>query len=169
MDKPEKAEMTDRSAAHAASEEALHEYLRNGTIVRRVKTWSMAPALQPGDMVRIKPSGSLPRPGEIWAFYSADASSLIVHRILCCRAYGKWILTKGDALLLPDGWISRERFYGKIIQSRVSGGGWKNLSDHSGELNGLVRSAAGSLRRAAKACFRRLLRRGKARNRQNTT
>lgn len=116
----------------------------DGAFLREITTWSMAPTLVPGDLARFARSSERPRPGEIWAFESlAHRGQHIAHRVLWRRADG-FVLTKGDNLLRPDGWIAPDRFFGPAL-ARCRRGRWSSLIQRRRRAVGLLTSALGSL------------------------
>lgn len=124
---------------------ALREALAGSGFVREITTGSMAPVLVPGDVVRLTRGVRPPRAGEIWAFESTSRRGQhIAHRVLCRRADGR-VLTKGDNLLWPDGWIEERRLFGPALE-RCRDGRWQSLTGRRARAWGLMRTALGSLR-----------------------
>ncbi|MDR0966946.1 MAG: S24/S26 family peptidase [Myxococcales bacterium] len=111
-------------------------------MIREITTTSMLPTLRPGDRVRFTRSGRAPKPGEIWAFAASDGRHHIAHRVLWRRRDGR-VLTKGDWLLLPDGWIAPDRFFGPAVE-RSRAGAWRSLLRKRDRARGLVITALGS-------------------------
>ncbi len=146
--------MREAGTGSQMAAEALREAVSGQTFLRHVTTGSMCPTLQPGDLVRFARSPLVPRPGEIWAFASAShPGQHIAHRVLWRREDGR-VLTKGDNLLRPDGWIAPERLFGPALE-RLRGGQWRPLTGRRRRAVGLLRTAVGSLRLAAGALVMR--------------
>lgn len=74
---------------------------------------SMAPAIEPGDLVQLEPLAAdavAPAPGEIVAFVRGDR--LYVHRVT-----GRWsqgVLVRGDNRADVDGRVRREDLLGRV-------------------------------------------------------
>ena len=80
---------------------------------------SMAPALSSGTEVRLV-CGSGGAVGEVVAVRAGG--TVIVHRVVARSATGAWILTRGDARLLPDVPAGDQAVVGRISGRRVPGG-----------------------------------------------
>lgn len=122
--------------------EPLRETTSNdGCFLREITTESMTPVFRQGDQVRFMRSRRSPKVGEIWAF--ALGSHHIAHRVLWRRGNGR-VLTKGDHLLWPDGWIEPERLFGPAIE-RCRDGQWRSLIRKRDRVRGLLSTAMGSV------------------------
>jgi hypothetical protein len=73
---------------------------------------SMRPTIQPGEQVRVL-CGTEPVVGEVCAF--VRAGRLFVHRVVAASSDGAWLLTRGDANLLPDAPIRRHEVLGRVV------------------------------------------------------
>ncbi len=72
----------------------------------------MKPLLRPGTTVEIEPFSRDPRVGDIVAYPSSRG--LVVHRVWA--RLGDWIVTKGDAFLVVDSAVPRERVVGLVTR-----------------------------------------------------
>ena len=96
----------------ALGSDMLKTTLRAGQAVE-IKSFgfSMWPVIQDASLVHIEPcQGEECRPGDIVLF--ERGRSLVIHRVL--RASRSRLLIKGDACFEVDGWVSRERVYGRL-------------------------------------------------------
>jgi hypothetical protein len=89
-------------------------------VVCRFGGRSMSPAVSPQAEVRLC-CGEEGRTGDVIAFL--DGGRLVVHRIVAVSAAQGWILTRGDARLLPDTPIRRaENVIGRVAGVRQGDG-----------------------------------------------
>jgi hypothetical protein len=61
---------------------------------------SMLPTINPGQEVRLLCTSVLPTPGTVVAFIHRN--QIAVHRLLASSRDGQWLITRGDAHVLPD-------------------------------------------------------------------
>ena len=78
---------------------------------------SMRPAIPPGGRVRVL-CGTGPGVGDVCAF--VGAGRLIVHRVAAVSADGAWLVTRGDANLLPDAPIRPAQVLGRVVAADAS-------------------------------------------------
>jgi len=79
---------------------------------------SMQPLVRDGDVLLIKPvNPATIRPGEIVLFQS-QRERVIVHRVLRKRVNhtGVAFLVQGDQAAQPDGWISQDHIFGRLVE-----------------------------------------------------
>jgi hypothetical protein len=80
--------------------------------------WSMAPALRPGDRLRVEPFGAAPpSAGEV--VVARRGARLVTHR-LRSLASGRAI-TRGDGCLRADPPIAVEALVGRVVEIRRGG------------------------------------------------
>lgn len=85
-------------------------------VVCRFAGASMSPALPPGAEVRLD-CGAAGGAGDIIAFL--ERGHVVVHRVVALSSARGWILTRGDARLLPDAPIRRaEDVIGRVTAVR---------------------------------------------------
>lgn len=77
----------------------------------RVTSGSMMPFVQVEDSLLICPTQPPPQIGDIIIFEKEGLA--LVHRVIDLR--NDAVLTKGDALALPDGWIPRDQILGLCV------------------------------------------------------
>jgi len=106
---------------------ALQAYTGERTPILAIATGSMAPALEPGNLVMIQHVGpNVISPGTIIAFTGSCLPSPTVHRVVevSTGATGVVYLTKGDANPTPDPcWVPYSEVLGRVI-STVPGLGY---------------------------------------------
>lgn len=87
----------------------------------------MTPALPNGGRIRIKLVERVDyRPDEVVAFLRDGA--IVVHRVMRNRRRGGWLLTRGDANLVPDAPIAASRVLGPVT-GRQRGDTWIPVPD----------------------------------------
>jgi len=92
---------------------------------------SMSGAIPAGSRIRIALGGTPYRRGEVVAFVTD--TDLVVHRIVYARR--RWLrrdplqfmITRGDAMLLPDAPINTDFALGRVVEMRV-GAEWRALN-----------------------------------------
>ncbi len=82
---------------------------RVGRGVTQVEGRSMYPALHPGDEAIVEYGSGAIRLGDLVVFHDRDM--LVIHRVI---GVGATIRARGDALLLADGEIERDRILGRV-------------------------------------------------------
>ena len=96
-----------------------------GSVVEcRIRGASMEPAIPRGSRIRITFSRGLHRVGDIVAFMVAD--KIVVHRI--AHRAGRHLLTRGDAMLLPDPPLDAAAVLGEVAEID-SGTGWRRPNE----------------------------------------
>ena len=108
----------------AAFTELSAEVLRSGWSIRfRAHGKSMTPLVRDGDLLLVQPteSGSL-RPGEI-VLCSLTPSHVVVHRIIrhARQNAGDRFLVQGDQAPTPDGWLSPDQIFGRLVMIEREG------------------------------------------------
>jgi signal peptidase I len=87
-----------------------------------VMSYSMGPALKPGDLLIVDGSDSIdPKTGDIVAFRQRESGDLVIHRVFKIEDSDgeKMIFTKGDALMyLDDGYLRPTEIVG-IVRWRI--------------------------------------------------
>jgi hypothetical protein len=94
----------------AATVSGLRELLRTGALPVRVVGACMAPAIESGALLQLRPARRL-WPGDVVALATPDGR-VLAHRVLGC-ARGR-VFTQADASRAPDGVASRERLLGRL-------------------------------------------------------
>jgi signal peptidase I len=78
-----------------------------------VKTGSMAPAINPGDIIFSAPAGNQVKPGQVITF-ELEKNILVTHRVISVE--NGFILTQGDANEEPDGFtLNMSQVQGKYL------------------------------------------------------
>ncbi|GEM_PF-4943948 len=131
-------------------------------LIANVSGNSMRPTLRPGDKILIIHSNSnnrapsdsctLPKIGEIWAFWNPEGTHLIAHRAVRIFSDGSFI-AQGDAMLRDDGRIVPARIFGRA-EARFRGGKRHDLTSKRSRLAGPL---AGLLRMGMRFLFSRLI------------
>ena len=111
-------------------------------ITARFAGTSMLPTIAPDAEVLLD-CGHVPEPGEIACYVRGD--DVVVHRVVARTADGRWLLTRGDASLLPDPPSRAADVLARIRKVRRDGR-WTEPAPAPGSF---VRAAAVSLSRAA--------------------
>jgi hypothetical protein len=88
-----------------------------GTIDSEVSGVSMGGVIPDGAFVRIAADPESCRVGEVVAFFAGGRS--VVHRVRWMRR--NWLITQGDAMLLPDVPVPRDAVLGRVIAVRADG------------------------------------------------
>lgn len=91
-----------------------------GTLDSEVSGVSMGEVIPDGAFIRIAADPEACRVGEIVAFFAGGRS--VVHRVRWMRR--GWVITQGDAMLLPDVPVAREAVLGRVIAVRA-GADWR--------------------------------------------
>ena len=86
----------------------------HGELWARIVTWSMAPLLRPGDLVKLSPCSTQLFRGELVAI--DDADQLLIHRVVGIRR--DLVIAKGDALPWADPARRRTALIGKVLEIR---------------------------------------------------
>lgn len=132
--------MVGRSDAVAR---ALTELAADGGFVATVRGGSMGARLPEGTRVVVRGRRRL-LPGDVVVFRNGPA--LVVHRLLgLSRGRRGWrLLTKGDAMRSPDGWVDARRLVGV---AEVPCSAADRLAAAAGFARAALRGAARRLRR----------------------
>jgi len=87
------------------------DFLSQGLPIRfRATGSSMRPFIFNNDVVEIWPANSqIFRKGDI-VLFQTESGRFLLHRIICVQ--GERLLVQGDALITPDGWITRYQILG---------------------------------------------------------
>lgn len=88
-----------------------------GTLDSEVSGVSMGEVIPHGAFIRIAADPEACRVGEVVAFFAGGRS--VVHRVRWMRR--GWVITQGDAMLLPDAPVPREALLGRVIAVRTEG------------------------------------------------
>jgi signal peptidase len=101
---------------------AVALFVRGDDQLFAVRTGSMMPAYQPGDLVVDRPASSGYRVGDVITFRSTSGpDEFITHRVVAVD--GKTIHTKGDANSTPDpGTTTESDVVGKVVRHVPNGG-----------------------------------------------
>src|SRR5688500_15143827 len=100
----------------------LHRAMGGGTFESRVCGGSMGAAIPDGARIRVVATGRSER-GEIVAFVAAGKT--FVHRVRWrARLARGWMITQGDAVLLPDPPVDRQAVLGQV-QAVQSDAAWQ--------------------------------------------
>ena len=103
------------SEAHAVKCELAAEVLRSyGTLRLQVTGCSMFPAVRPGDVLVVnRAAGSGVAKGDIVLF--VRDRRLFAHRVVASdRSEGSCLLTRGDAMPMPDAPVREHELLGKV-------------------------------------------------------
>jgi hypothetical protein len=95
----------------------IEERLRSGGGETWVTSsgWSMAPALRPGDRLRVLPfGGAAPTPGEI--VLARIGPRLVAHRLV--GRGGGSVRTRGDACMHEDPTVGEQALLGRVVEVR---------------------------------------------------
>ena len=80
--------------------------------VLSVQSGSMAPLIQTGDAVAVRPASAEElRPGDVISFYDQTGSAVVTHRIIATEG---GIVTQGDANPTPDGVLDTALLIGRV-------------------------------------------------------
>jgi len=83
-----------------------------------VKTGSMSPAYDAGDVVIDKPASAAYRPGDVLTFQISAAGELVTHRFTHLDKEGK-VHTKGDANKTADAWALRPEQVRGVVDRHI--------------------------------------------------
>ena len=103
-----------RAELHGRSDFARDLLEEHGELWTRIATWSMAPLLRPGDLVKLVPCSIRLFRGELVAI--DDADRLLIHRVVGIRR--DLVIAKGDALPCVDPARQRTALIGTVIEIR---------------------------------------------------
>lgn len=106
-------EALDLSAERIAAVATLWKQHRKSLRVR-FDGVSMMPAIAPREEVRLICDGRTPRRGDVVAFLYRE--HLAVHRVVAISHDERWLLTRGDALFLPDRPVSIDAVIGCVAE-----------------------------------------------------
>ncbi len=119
--------MSDMSVIACSSPDFLGlsaEVLHLGASLRfQARGHSMQPLVRDGDILLVKPLGErLPRVGDV-VLCVTEPGMVLVHRVIrrqfCSDGYH--FLVQGDQVSQPDGWIPRDRIYGRVASIEREG------------------------------------------------
>ena len=112
-----------RPELHGRPDFARELLEEHGELWARIATWSMAPLLQPGDLVKLEPCATRLSQGECVAI--DDTDRLLIHRVVAINR--GLVIAKGGALSCADPprpWTSligrvREIQRGRSVRGRI--------------------------------------------------
>jgi hypothetical protein len=124
-------------------------WARVGRVLRvRFTGSSMEPAIASGADVLLV-CGTACAPGDVVAVRAAGA--VLVHRVVARGRDGTWLLTRGDARLVPDPPVRAEDVIGRVT-GRRAGGGFEDVPGGRGSpAAGVVLASFVALMRASPA------------------